>query len=106
MLYLLIGLAKIFNVRDDLTQVKCPVLGVTGEYDIQADPGVLKKLPEYVKGDASFTVIENMGHSCKYIEARSTPFSAKKDIVRESALPLHPDLERILKAWLEERFPA
>jgi len=36
---------------------------------------------------------------------RSTAFSAKKDIVRESALPLHPELERVLKAWLEERNP-
>lgn len=94
-----------YNVRDDLAKVKCPVLAVTGAYDIQADPSVLKKLPEYVKGDASFTVVENMGHSCKYIEARSTAFSSKKDIVRESALPLHPELERVLKAWLEERFP-
>jgi uncharacterized protein len=93
-----------YNVREDLAKVTCPVLAVTGARDIQANPEVLKELPLYVKGDAQFHVVENMGHSCKFITQTSTMFTAKKDIIAEAKLPIHPELEKLLENWLQAHF--
>jgi uncharacterized protein len=93
-----------YNVREDLAKVTCPVLAITGARDIQANPVVLKELPLYVKGNAQFHVVENMGHSCKYINHTSTMFTAKKDILAEAKLPIHPELEKLIENWLQEHF--
>ncbi len=93
-----------YDVREDLAKVICPVLAITGERDIQANPDVLKDLPLYVNGDAEFHVVENMGHSCKYISHTSTMLTAKKDIIAESKLPIHPELEKLLENWLRGHF--
>jgi uncharacterized protein len=93
-----------YDVREDLAKVICPVLAITGERDIQANPEVLKDLPLFVKGDAEFHVVENMGHSCKYISHTSTMLTVKKDIIAESKLPIHPELEKLLENWLQGHF--
>lgn len=93
-----------YNVREDLAKVTCPVLAITGARDIQANPEVLKDLPLYVKGEGEFHVVENMGHSCKYITQTSTMFTAKKDIIAEAKLPIHPELEKLLENWLQAHF--
>lgn len=93
-----------YNVREDLVKVTCPVLAITGARDFQANPDVIKDLPLYVKGDAQYHVVENMGHSCKYITKTSTMFTVKKDIIAESKLPLHPELEKLLKNWIQAHF--
>jgi hypothetical protein len=93
-----------YDVREDLDKVTCPVLAITGARDIQANPEVLKDLPLYVKGDSQFHVVENMGHSCKCISDTSTMFTAKKDIIAESTLPIHPDLEKLIENWLQVHF--
>jgi hypothetical protein len=31
-------------------------------------------------------------------------FTAKKDIIGGSDLPIHPELEKLLEIWLEENF--
>jgi uncharacterized protein len=93
-----------YNVREDLAQVTCPVLAITGARDIQANPEVLRDLPLYVKGNAQYHILENMGHSCKYINHTSTMFTAKKDILAEAMLPIHPELKTLLKHWLQEHF--
>jgi hypothetical protein len=93
-----------YNVREDLEKVTCPVLAITGERDIQANPEVLIDLPQYVKGDAQFHVVENMGHSCKFISYTSTMFTAKKDIIAEGNLPIHPELLKLLETWLQCHF--
>ena len=94
----------LYNVREDLAKVTCPVLAITGARDYQANPEVLKDLPLYVKGDAQFHVVENMGHSCKYITKTSTMFTLKKDLIAETKLPVHPELEKLLENWLQEHF--
>ncbi|WP_312471496.1 alpha/beta hydrolase [Neobacillus sp.] len=93
-----------YNVREDLVKVTCPVLAITGERDIQANAEVLKDLSHYVKGDAQYHIVDNMGHSCKYITKTSTMFTAKKDIIAEGNLPLHPELIKSLEAWLQNHF--
>ncbi|MDN3018685.1 alpha/beta hydrolase [Paenibacillus sp. BSR1-1] len=93
-----------YNVREDLAKVTCPVLAITGARDIQANPTVLKDLPLYVKGDAQYFVVENMGHSCKYITKASTIFSIKKDLPIEAELPVHPELLKLLASWLSGHY--
>lgn len=93
-----------YNVREDLAKVTCPVLAITGARDIQANPDVIKDLPKYVKGDAEYYVIENMGHSCKLITSTSTMFTVKKDIIAEGNLPIHPELVELLNNWLQTHF--
>lgn len=94
----------IYNVREDLQRVTCPVLAITGARDIQADPEVLKHLSTYVKSENEYHIIENMNHGCKYQEKTSNMLTVKKDIVGDSNLPLHPELPIVLDKWLSERF--
>lgn len=91
----------VYNVREDLVKVTCPVLAITGSRDIQADPEVLKELPKYVKENAEYHIVENMGHSLKFQAATSNIMNAKKDIVAESKLPVHPELLKLLEDWLQ-----
>ncbi|MED1467731.1 alpha/beta hydrolase [Bacillus salipaludis] len=91
------------NIREDLAKVTCPVLAITGERDIQANPKDLEDLSKYVQGESEYQIIENMGHSCKFQEKTSNMFSAKKDIISVSNLPIHPELLVVLEKWLEKQ---
>lgn len=92
------------NVREDLVKVTCPVLAITGARDIQANPECVKELPNYVKGDAEYHIVENMGHSLKYQPKTSNMLTAKKDIFAEVSLPLHTELVELLESWLNRHF--
>ncbi|WP_246939357.1 alpha/beta hydrolase [Bacillus pinisoli] len=91
-----------YDVIKDLEKVNVPVLAITGARDIQANPNVLRNLAKYVKGDSEYHIIDNMGHSLKYQSETSTMFSIKKDLVKEASLPIHPELEPIIKSWLDK----
>lgn len=93
-----------YDPKDDLVKINCPVLAITGALDIQANPEVLKELPQYVKGNADYSVIQNMGHSCKFITQPSTMFTVKKDLPVEANLPLHPEFKKRLGDWLHDHF--
>lgn len=93
-----------YNVREDLAKVTCPVLAITGARDIQANPSVLADLASFVKGDSEYHIVENMGHSLKFQAQTSHMLTAKKDIIAESSLPLHPELEKLLRNWVEKQF--
>lgn len=93
-----------YNVRDDLAKVSCPVLAITGARDVQANPAVLADLASFVKGDSEYHIIENMGHSLKFQAKTSHMLSVKKDLIAESFLPLHPELEKLLRNWVEKQF--
>lgn len=93
-----------YNPREDLAKLTCPILAITGARDIQSNPEELKNLALYVNGESEYHVIENMGHSMKFQEKTSNIFSAKKEIVAEAKLPIHPELEKILEAWLQNHF--
>jgi hypothetical protein len=93
-----------YNVRGDLSKVTCPVLAITGARDVQANPAVLEDLASFVKGDSEYYIVENMGHSLKFQAQTSNMLTAKKDIIAESSLPLHPELEKLLRNWVEIQF--
>lgn len=93
-----------YNPKKDLAKVSCPILAITGARDIQANPEELKNLSLYVKGDSEYYIIENMGHSLKFQAKTSNLFSAKKDILAEARLQIHPDLVNHLEVWLQNHF--
>lgn len=91
-----------YNPLEDLAKITCPVLAITGARDIQATPEAVKNLPLYVKGESEYYVIENMGHSCKFQTRTSTILTARKDILAESELPIHPELLEKMENWLQK----
>lgn len=91
-----------YNPREDLVKVTCPVLAITGARDIQATPKVVKEVPQYVKGESEYYVIENMGHSCKFQAKTSTILTARKDILASADMPIHPELIEKLEDWLQK----
>lgn len=93
-----------YNVREDLSKVTCPVLAITGARDIQANPAVLEDLASFVKGHSEYHIVENMGHSLKFQAQTSHMLTVKKDLITESTLPLHPELEKLLRNWVEKQF--
>ncbi|MEK3989981.1 MULTISPECIES: alpha/beta fold hydrolase [Robertmurraya] len=92
-----------YNVREDLAKVTCPVLAITGARDVQANPAVLENLASFVKGDSEYHIVENMGHSLKFQAQTSHMLTVKKDLITESSLPLHPELEMLLRNWVEKQ---
>jgi pimeloyl-ACP methyl ester carboxylesterase len=91
-----------YNPREDLAKITCPVLAITGARDIQATPDAVKTVPQYVKGESEYYIIEDMGHSCKFQAKTSTILTARKDILDEAGLPVHPELLNKLESWLKK----
>ncbi len=91
-----------YNVRQDLPDIRCPVLAITGSKDVQADPNRLAELPDLTGGEVEWTIIENMNHPLK--EANDAiPMTRIKALYRDSASkPLHPELIETMAGWLHK----
>jgi uncharacterized protein len=93
-----------YNVLQDLEKVECPILAITGEKDIQADPEKLNRLSNLVKGDLEYYTIKNMDHLLKNQEDEVNILKIKKIYKENANKPLHEELCFYLQRWLNNRF--
>jgi len=88
------------NVREDLPNITCPILAITGSKDFQSDPNRLQELPGLAGGEVTWEIIENMNHPLK--EANDAiSITQVKALYKDSASkPLHPELKETIAKWL------
>jgi uncharacterized protein len=93
-----------YDVLQDLEKVECPILAITGEKDIQADPEKLNRLSNLVKGDLEYYTIKNMDHLLKNQEDEVNILKIKKIYKENANKPLHEELCFYLQRWLNNRY--
>jgi len=88
----------------DLHEAVCPILAIVGDKDFQSNPENVKKIGAYVPGETQVHVIENMDHIMKEFEGDYKPSQWQQNYRAGADKPLHPELQKILTDWLNEKF--
>ncbi len=88
----------------DLAKVRVPVLALTGEKDCQANPDCLDRLPGLSGAQAEYHVVPDMDHGLKEYTGPLSVLNFKKQYRNGASLPLHPELQALLKEWLEKHY--
>lgn len=83
-----------------LSNTNCPVLAVTGDKDVQANPENLKVIEQLGKDNIKCIVIKNMDHMLKEFTGEKTILNLMKQYKGEMSKPMHPELERVLENYL------
>lgn len=91
-----------YNVLEDLKQVKCPVLAMTGDKDFQADHKKLQRLPEIVKGELEYYTIKDMNHGLKNHPGPMDALNFKRIYKKIANEPLHSEVVEVLSTWLDK----
>jgi len=81
---------------------KTPVLCLTGDKDVQADPDDLKSVDELNNDSIKTKVVENMDHVLRYYGGEKTIINLIKQYKEEVDKPLHEELKNLLEKWLKE----
>lgn len=92
-----------YNVVDDLKEITCPVLAVTGSKDVQVLPEHAKLLAEGVGGKSEYYVIKNMNHMLRKQDEPANMATLKKAYKRSLKKPLDPELVEIIVTWLQKQ---
>ncbi|MDW7669705.1 MAG: alpha/beta hydrolase, partial [Bacillota bacterium] len=90
------------DILELLKNKKLPVLCITGNKDVQADPNDLKAVDELNNDSIKVEIIENMDHILRYYDGEKTIMNLTKQYKSEVDKPLHEALKKVLKNWLED----
>jgi uncharacterized protein len=92
--------------REDILNIlkgfEVPVLAITGDKDVQVDPGDIMRLTSLDKENIQGTVIKNMDHMLKEFKGEKTVLNLLKQYKKEASQPTHPMLEEALAGWLQQ----
>jgi pimeloyl-ACP methyl ester carboxylesterase len=77
-----------------------PILCITGDKDVQADPNDLNNVKKLNNDKITVKIIENMDHILRYYDGEKTIMNLTKQYKEEVDKPLHEDLRNSLKEWL------
>ena len=92
--------------RDDILNMlkgfQIPILAITGEKDVQADPEDIGKLKSLDKENIQGTVIKNMDHMLKEFKGDKSVINLLKQYKKEASQPTHPELKETLAGWLQQ----
>ena len=83
-----------------LKEAQCPILAITGDKDVQANPENVKRIEQLEKPNATAIVIENMDHMLKEFHGERTILNLLKQYKKEAKDPIHHKLKEELKDWL------
>ncbi|MCV9886147.1 alpha/beta hydrolase family protein [Metabacillus halosaccharovorans] len=87
----------IINILKD---AQCPILAITGDKDVQANPENVKRIEQLEKPNTTAIVIENMDHMLKEFHGERTILNLLKQYKKEAKDPIHYKLKEELKDWL------
>ncbi len=92
-----------FSVLDYFSQVKCPVLAITGDRDVQVDPEHVHIITKLVQGPAEGHIVPKMNHILCHYEGTHTMYKLMKEYQKLIGSPLHPELKFLLESWLHKQ---
>ncbi|WP_175638076.1 alpha/beta hydrolase [Metabacillus schmidteae] len=87
-------------IIDILKNSQCPIVAITGDKDVQANPANLKRIEQLEKPDATSVIIQNMDHMLKEFHGERTMLNLLKQYKNEAKDPIHNILKEELKDWL------
>ena len=93
-----------YNVCDYLQEVKCPVLAITGEKDIQVPPEHVKLIAGLVQGEAEWHIIPDMNHIFRKYEGQHTMLGLLKEYTTQLIQPIDQELLDLIDVWLQKKF--
>ncbi|MCM1989385.1 serine aminopeptidase domain-containing protein [Oceanirhabdus seepicola] len=88
------------EILDKLKNAQCPIIAITGEKDVQANPEDLKSIENLGKENIKCMTIRNMDHILKEFTGKKTALGAIKQYKKEISHPIHPQLKEALGEWL------
>lgn len=86
----------------DLARIKAPVLAITGEKDLQVDPGDLARMAELVPGPVQTHLIPDLSHILRRQPGPPSLRSYKRD-ARE---PIDAEVRDLVTGWLRKELSA
>jgi len=93
------GKEDILNI---LKGFQIPILAITGEKDVQADPEDIGRLKTLDKENIQATLIKDMDHMLKEFNGDKTIINLMKQYKNEASHPIHPILKEALAGWLQQ----
>ncbi|WP_169984033.1 alpha/beta hydrolase [Microbispora sp. H10836] len=91
-----------YDPAADLALIKAPVLAVTGEKDLQVDPGDLARMAELVPGPIETHLIPDLSH----ILRRQPGTPSLRAYKREAREPVDAQVRDLVTAWLARTLAA
>lgn len=88
-----------YNPADDFPNIKCPVLAITGEKDIQVDPADLEKMAKLATTDFESHMPPDITHLLRAEKGEPTIASYKKQI----SMPIDKGILTLILDWLKKR---
>lgn len=86
-----------YDPREDLAEITCPILAITGAKDIQVDPGNLQRMGAVVKAPFESHVVSNVTHLLRSEAGPPRLSTYKEQITR----PLDSRVVGLVLDWLE-----
>ena len=87
------------DIMDLLKSIDIPVLCITGDKDVQADPNDLKAVERLDNDNIKVEIIKNMDHILRYYDREKTIMNLTKQYKEEIDKPLHQELKKELENW-------
>ncbi|WP_017729189.1 alpha/beta hydrolase [Halalkalibacterium ligniniphilum] len=94
-----------FDVREALKHVTCPVLAITGEYDVQVTPERVHEIHELVQGKSEAVVVPKVNHMLRDQEEQLSILDLKKAYKKVGDKPISEEFMIALSRWLEKNAP-
>jgi uncharacterized protein len=85
--------------RAVFSQVRCPMLLIGGEKDLQCDPGDVNRIAELTTGVVNVHVIKNLTHSLRFDEQQPSLLSTS-ELTKK---PMEPILLELIVEWVKEQ---
>lgn len=90
------------RIQKILKDTQVPVLAITGEKDVQANPEDIRGLKLLNKKNIQGVMIKDMDHMLKEFTGEKTVLNLMKQYKEEASQPMHPHLKEILKEWIKQ----
>lgn len=81
--------------------LRCPLLLIGGEKDLQCDPAAVNRIAALVKAPAEAHVVPNLTHALRFDERPATMFG-QLDLLGK---PVEPEVLDLIAGWLRARTP-
>lgn len=91
-----------YDPAADLARIKAPVLAITGEKDLQVDPGDLARMAELVPGPVQTHLIPDLSHILRRQPGPPSLRSYKRDARR----PIDAEVRDLVTGWLRKELSA
>lgn len=93
-----------YDVMKGMSHIRCPVLAITGDKDIQVYPQNVAKVPDLIRGEAEAHVIQDMNHVLREQKKEISILKAVKEYKKQANDPLHPVFIETVKNWVVRNF--